>query len=103
MKYLFSIVLCLSLIALMQNASVVESRTKTSKLSAVENDSSPQLFKVTRQKPWTIPGESRFTNLSKTANEQIGAALVQSKTFECAGELPLADIEFYYLRGDGQL
>jgi hypothetical protein len=84
---------------------VVESHVNLSTFAdaVVETESSPQLFKVSRERPWVIPGESHFSSVLKTSNEQIGGTLVQAKTFQCSGELPQADVDFYYMRGDGQL
>lgn len=98
-KYLCFLVLSAGLLVLALSGRAVESRPTV----VMETDSSPQLFKVTRQRPWLIPGEKQFSSVLKTGNEQIGGALVQSKTFQCLGELPQSEIDFYYMRGDGQL
>jgi hypothetical protein len=68
-----------------------------------ETQLAPQLFSIARDGGWPIPGESQCRIVLKTTNEQLGGAPVQKKDFECSGELPLADVEFYYMRANGQL
>lgn len=69
----------------------------------VKTDSSPPLPKVIRQRGWAIVGESQFGIVLKKSNEQVGEVAVQVETRQCSGELPLTDVDFYYLPTDGQL
>lgn len=69
----------------------------------VKTQAAPPLPKVTRQGGWEIWGERQFGIVSKKSYEQVGGVSVQVETRQCSGELPLADVDFYYLRADGQL
>jgi hypothetical protein len=71
--------------------------------TVVRSQSVPPLFRVTRRIPWLIPGESQFNIVLKTSIEKVNGALVESKTFQCSGEFPLTEVEFYYVRSGGEL
>ena len=99
-RYSCSILLLTTLFVLTPCGPAVKSSVD---LSTSETQSFPQLFRVSRQTPWLIPGASEFSTVLRTSNEQIGGALVQARIFQCSGELPIADVDFYYMRGEGQL
>jgi hypothetical protein len=71
--------------------------------AAAQTDSLPQVYKVTRHRGWKISGQDQCSTPLKTTAEQVDGVTVQTKTFQCVGELPLAEIEFYYSNGGGEL
>src|SRR5688572_23672748 len=71
--------------------------------ATAQADSSPELSRVSRHRPWPVPGGGQCRTPLKTSSERIDGVDIQVQTFRCSDELPLADVDFYYLRGEGHV
>jgi hypothetical protein len=95
----WSVILLASVLLL--TCGAVESHFKSTVAPSLVKET--QFSKVTRDRPWRFPGGNQFAVL-ETRSEEIAGVPIQETIFRFPAqeELPLADVEFYYLL-DGQL